>query len=175
MVQDETLLLQHGLVQLVCRLGLSDGRSMRNTHHHPPRTRQDISPHGLSLVLQRLAAIRNGHRFFLNFKLYGTTVFISCYNLTMKYLISGAITFIFSLLLTINLGKFHPSGVDPFSSAYPGPHWSLPLLVYLLSFLFILFGYLTIRLEKKYIAGVLFIIFGISMFLTYSLFGIPIP
>ena len=74
----------------------------------------------------------------------------------MKYLISGAVTFLIFIVSIFLTSTFRAS---------PAPNWWLNLES-LLAVAYISFGMLTIVCEKKYAAGILFFILAVIALLT---------
>ena len=79
----------------------------------------------------------------------------------MKYLTSGLLLFFLYLFNTILVPRF-------FSETHLAPYWWSAIGT-IIAVLFIIFGIQTIRLEKKYVAGVLFFLLSGITLLTYIL------
>jgi|GEM_PF-2809188 len=80
----------------------------------------------------------------------------------MKYLISGASLFIIDLFVLIGFPRIF------FPNIHPVPQWFSIILV-IISALYIFISIQTMRIEKKYFAGILFFLLSIITLLTLSL------
>jgi len=80
----------------------------------------------------------------------------------MKYLTSGGVLFIIYLFNLLALPRIF------FPDVHPVPQW-FSVIQIIIAILFVVLGVQTMRLEKKYFAGILFFLLAIIAFITFSL------